>query len=319
MTSRPLSLGALAAAALLFLAPASSSAPSLEGELVYHRSRVPALAPRAEMLFAGDMMFDRSVRAVAEKEGGDFLFSCIEAVLREADMVVANLEGPVTPYPSVSVGSVIGTPENFTFTFPPETAALLARHNIRLVNIGNNHIMNFGRDGLSHTKRYLEEADVDYFGDPDASEAERVARISARGIPVSFVNWSDWTSDKTDHTIAQVRKEAEEGNIVFVYTHWGDEYAPPPPRVVALARQFAEAGADIVVGSHPHVVLESEVHAGTPIYYSLGNFIFDQYWDESVKTGLMLRVIFSREGVEAVEEISVSLEEDRRTCLTQVE
>lgn len=291
----------------------------LEQKAEYVRTFVPLPPARAEILFGGDMMFDRSIRQVGEAEGQDFLLSCIKDTLLDADVVVANLEGPITPYPSMSVGSVIGSAENVTFTFPTTTASLLARHNIGIVNLGNNHIMNFGRDGLLETKRWLESAGVLHMGDPDSSEAERVLRTHIRGIPFAFVNWSDWTSDKTDHTVAQVRLEKEAGQVVVVYTHWGDEYVPPSERVRTLARQFVDAGADIVIGSHPHVVLEREDYNGGIIYYSLGNFVFDQYWEDAVRNGLLLKVEFSKNGVEGVEEIPIELSRDRRVCLKSVE
>jgi len=168
----------------------------------------------------------------------------------------------------------------------------------------------------------LQAAHVEFFGDPDSSEADKVARISIHGIPVSLVNWSDWTSDNTDHTIDQVRKEKESGRIVFVYTHWGEEYVEPLPRVRQLAHSFIDAGAEIVIGSHPHIVQEHEVYDSTTlttgrgknIYYSLGNFIFDQYWNDEVRHGLMLEVVFTERGVHSVHEIPVELGRDRRTC-----
>ena len=269
---------------------------------------------RVTVLFGGDMMFDRTIRTTMEEKGGDFIFSCIDSLLQSADLVVANLEGPITSHPSRSINSEVGGEGNYTFTFPTSTADLLARHNIRLVNIGNNHIMNLGREGLAETKRWLDTAGVGYFGDPDLPEAERVERIALRGIPVSFVNWSDWTSDKTDHTIAQVRKEKEAGLLVFVYAHWGDESAPPPARVKQLARSFVDAGAEVVIGSHSHIVQEHEVYQEKHIYYSLGNFIFDQYWNEEVRRGLLVRVSFTPTGIVSVEEIPIDNQTDRRTC-----
>lgn len=273
---------------------------------------------KVRIMFGGDMMFDRSVREAMKREGDDHVFSCIREVLLDNDLVVANLEGPVTPYTSMSVGSVVGSPENVTFTFPTSTVSLLYRHNIRLVNLGNNHIMNFGRDGLRQTKSWLRVGGVEFFGDPDAQERDRVARKDIGDIPFSFVNWSDWTSDKTDHTVAQVREEADAGRIVVVYTHWGDEYAEPTARMRQLAHLFVDAGAEIVIGSHPHIVQEREVYKGKYIYYSLGNFVFDQYWDDAVRTGLLLRVTFTEKGVEGVEEIPTYLVRDRRTCLKNV-
>jgi poly-gamma-glutamate capsule biosynthesis protein CapA/YwtB (metallophosphatase superfamily) len=280
--------------------------------------------PRATILFGGDMMFDRSVRTVMDEQGGDFIFSCTDALLSRTDLVVANLEGPVTSNPSVSVGTDPGGEGNYTFTFPTSTATLLARHNIKLVNIGNNHIMNFGHEGLLETKRLLDSAGVGHFGDPDLLEDERVERMTLRGVPLSFVNWSDWTpvgnpaasngAGLLDPTIEQIRRESESGRIVVVYAHWGEEYAPPPERVKRLARQFVDAGADIVIGSHPHIVQEHELYSGKHIYYSLGNFVFDQYWSEEVRRGLLLRVEFTRRGVSRVEEVPIYNRNDRRPC-----
>ena len=272
--------------------------------------------PHATVLFGGDMMFDRTVRTKMEQKGEDYIFSCIDPLLHDADAVVANLEGPITDNPSKSATSTPGDEFNYTFTFATSTGGLLARHNIRIVSIGNNHIMNYSRDGLVQTKKYLSRAGVQYFGDPAAVESERVLRTTIKGIPFSFVNWSDWTSDKTDHTVAQVREEAQSGRIVVVYTHWGEEYVPVIPRVRALAHQFVDAGASIVIGSHPHVIQEHELYHGKNIYYSLGNLFFDQYWNAAVRNGLLVAATFDKSGVVALREQRVELEHDRRTCPT---
>jgi poly-gamma-glutamate synthesis protein (capsule biosynthesis protein) len=277
----------------------------------------------ARILFGGDMMFDRTVRTVAEEKGGDFIFSCVADLLRDYDIVVANLEGPITSNPSKSVGTVPGGEGNYTFTFPISTAPLLARHNIRLVNLGNNHIMNFSREGLFETKQWLDEAGVAYFGDPDLAESERVERMTLRGMPLSFVNWSDWTpigkpasngAGELNPTVEQIAKEKQAGRVVFLYAHWGEEYVAPPERVKLLARQFVDAGAEMVIGSHPHIVQEHETYRGKSVYYSLGNFVFDQYWSEDVRRGLLLGVTLTPAGVSRVEEVPIYSQSDRRPC-----
>lgn len=321
----------LAAAAALFswFFPMWAQAPIAPLPAYQHLADVRAVpnpfgAPeegRFVVLFGGDMMFDRYIRQQAELNGGgEYTLSCLAETLRDADLVVANLEGPITPYPSMSAGSVIRSPENYTFTFPTSTAQLLARHNIGIVNIGNNHIMNFGRDGLWETKKWLDAAGVRYFGDPEMPEAARVVHFDIKGVRYAFVNWSDWTSDKTDHTVAQVRAEREAGRVPIVYTHWGEEYATTSsPRNQQLARSFVDAGAEMVIGSHPHVIQEHEEYNGKHIYYSLGNMVFDQYWNEAVRTGLMLRVTFGPRGVETIEEIKVEMLRDGRTCPKELE
>lgn len=304
------SMFAILAALIAWCTPFIVAAPAVFVRTIHTNAPAEAI-----VLFGGDMMFDRSIRIASQENGDDYLFSCLAETLKDADLIVANLEGPITTHDSISIDSEVGSGENMTFTFPTSTATLLKRHTISLVNLGNNHIMNFSREGLLQTKQWLEKAGVSYFGDPDSLEAEKVARPTINGIKFSFVNWSDWTSDKTDHTVAQVHEEAESGRVVVVYTHWGEEYVEPTPRMRELAHSFVDAGAAIVVGSHPHIVQEHEVYNGKDIYYSLGNFIFDQYFTEEVRSGLLLRVTFNKEGVASVKEIPVYLERDRRTCL----
>lgn len=314
----------LLAGLIAWLTPFVAAAPALNV-----RDMVSAPSHEATILFGGDMMFDRSIRTTTEEKGGDFLFSCIDTTLRDADLVVANLEGPITNHESKSVGSEVGGDGNYTFTFPTSTAELLKRHNIALVNLGNNHMLNFSREGLVQTKKWLDEAGVAYFGDSDLLEADKVARPTINGLLFSFVNWSDWTpvgkpaasygAGIDNSVVQQIRKEKESGRIVVVYAHWGDEYAPPTKPMRQLAHSFIDAGAAIVIGSHPHIVQEHEIYKGKNIYYSLGNFIFDQYFSEEVRSGLLLRIIFDEHGIASIEEIPIYLEQDRRTCPNEVE
>jgi len=275
---------------------------------------LPEPPKRATIVVGGDMMFDRHIRKMMRIHGPDHIFSCVKDEFAGADLVVANLEGPVTDAPSVSEGSVPETPENFTFTFPPEVVPLLKGHGISLVNLGNNHIMNFGRDGLEQTYRYLERGSIASFGDPEKREEDRVERIELGSMPLSFVNWSDWTSPDPDATVSVIAREKGEGRFVIVYTHWGDEYVAPSERVKRLARRFVDAGASIVIGSHPHIVLEREDYRGSPIYYSLGNLVFDQYWEESVRRGLLLRLEVVDGALADIEEVYTELERDGRVC-----
>lgn len=274
--------------------------------------------PRATVLFGGDMMFDRTVRTTVYNKGGDFIFSCLDPLLKQQDLVVANLEGPITTNPSTSELSSPGDSNNYTFTFPLSTADLLVAHNIRLVNIGNNHIENFGNDGVRSTIATLTHSGVDYFGDPISFHE---ATTTINSIPLAFINYNEFgpsdggrASGNASTTLHQIRDARAEGFIPVVYTHWGIEYEVANDNQKSLAHQFVDAGAEIVIGSHPHVVQEHEVYKGKYIYYSLGNLIFDQYWDDAVRHGLMLQITFGPTGIETVKEISVELEHDRRTC-----
>lgn len=321
----PLRKAALAVACIAIIIAALSQIPGVEVRYTHLFS--PASEPRpvhADIIFGGDMMFDRTLRTYAARYGGDYLFACLDPLFSKADLVIANLEGPITANPSISLNSAPGDGNNYTFTFPTTTAPLLLAHNVGVVSIGNNHIMNFGLDGLAQTKRALTAAGVDYFGDPDSLESERVERRTVGGIPFSFINWSDWTpvaepsasdgAGELNPITNQISREKAAGRVVIVYAHWGEEYLPATDREKRLARMLVDQGADIVLGSHPHVVQEHEVYHGKHIFYSLGNLIFDQYWNDAVSHGLLVRVSFDIHGVSGVEEIPVVLQRDRQTC-----
>lgn len=282
-------------------------------ELYYVAVPPPTPTPHTEVLFIGDMMLDRSVRQTMEAKGADYIFSCINSTLAEADMVVGNLEGPITPNPSKSAGSAIGSHDNFVFTFPEYVAPLLARNNIRAVSLGNNHILNFGTEGLESTVRALREAHVGYFGEPGG---QSVSEVESEGIKLTLIGYNEFDSGWTaSTTISHILVARAKGHLPVVFAHWGDEYKAANNRQKSLAHQFIDAGAELVVGVHPHVIQESEVYKGKHVYYSLGNFIFDQYWNEAVRTGLMVEVSFDLSGVIGTKEKKVTLGRDRRTCV----
>lgn len=294
-----------------------------EGSAIYVR-KIINMENEAKILFVGDMNFDRYIRQVGSNKGEDFIFSCqsesglsLGDFLKSFDLVVGNLEGPITDNPSVSMGSVIESPENYIFTFPTSTANLLAKNNIKLVNLGNNHIGNFGEGGIFSTKKYLDKARVKYFGGADIDD--NIYRTEIAGNKISFVSFNEFGGENAEKISQKISEEKNSGQIVFVYTHWGDEYVPPPERVKRLARSFIYAGAEMIIGSHPHIVQESEtlrLRSGQEgkIYYSLGNFIFDQYWNKEVSTGLVLEVDIKGEKINVIEHKAI-LNRDGRTCL----
>ncbi len=265
-----------------------------------------------KIIFVGDIMLDRHIRKMMAIHGEDQPFICFDSLLQSADLVVGNLEGPITNNKSISLGSIVDTPENYVFTFSTSTANLLYKHNIRLVNLGNNHISNFSDSGIKQTKFYLEQARVNYFG--GLAGDNRVFKTTINGTNLSFINYNQFGGDSIDSVTNLIRQEKSIGNTVIVYTHWGEEYIEATQKTRNIAKIFAEAGADLIVGTHPHVIQESEVIDKTIVYYSLGNFIFDQYFRPEVKTGLILIVTFKGSQFK-VEEQKVTLNKDGQTCL----
>ncbi|MBV9349561.1 MAG: AmmeMemoRadiSam system protein B [Patescibacteria group bacterium] len=263
------------------------------------------------ILAVGDMFFDRYIRQVADKRGPDYLFSCINPLLRSGDFVVGNLEGPITTSPSTSEGTVIGSPQNYGFTFPTTTAALLFEHNVRVVNLGNNHIDNQGLSGISSTRTWLRSAGVGYFG--GLAGGSSVYRTEDKGLKLSFVSYNQFGGDAPPLVASTIANERSAGRTVIVYAHWGTEYSEDVTALRPIAELFATSGAAVIIGSHPHIVLPHEYIASTLVYYSLGNFIFDQYFDPRVTQGLALLLAFDNGKVTA-KEYPVVLDTDGRTC-----
>jgi poly-gamma-glutamate synthesis protein (capsule biosynthesis protein) len=267
---------------------------------------------KAQILFVGDMMFDRRIREITEKNGGDYIFSCIEDLLKSVDVVVGNLEGPITDNQSVSKYSIIGSPDNYRFTFPTTTASLLSKQNINIVNLGNNHIGNFGIDGFKETLKYLDQSGVGYFGGIKGEES--VYRKNVGGINFSFISYNAFGGDDFDLVAKKIRAEDGLGNKVVVFAHWGEEYKEDVGNLRKIAKIFVENGADLIIGSHPHIVLSNENIDGVSVYYSLGNFIFDQYWEESVRNGLIVFVEFN-DGLIKEAKYLVEIFKDGKVCL----
>ncbi|MCX6720977.1 MAG: CapA family protein [Candidatus Staskawiczbacteria bacterium] len=252
----------------------------------------------AQILFVGDLMFDRGIRYYARQNGGnDFIFDKISSTLAENDLVVANLEGPITNNKSISSGTIAGSTNNYFFTFDPSVAKTMFDKNIKIVNLGNNHILNFGRDGLAQTKNYLDNEKVGYFG---ASDYPKSISTEINGIKITLISYNEFADLPEDvnqkSIIEEIQKAKGFSDVIIVYSHWGVEYSLTATNQIRdLAHQFIDAGANLIIGSHPHVIEPIEVYKEKRIYYSLGNFIFDQYFSEDVRNGLGVEVIINKD------------------------
>jgi poly-gamma-glutamate synthesis protein (capsule biosynthesis protein) len=274
-----------------------------------------------KILFVGDLMFDRGIRYYANKNGGNnFVFEKIYETLLDNDLVLANLEGPITNNESVSIITQPGETNNYFFTFDPSVAKTLFQNNIKLVNLGNNHILNFGRNGLESTKSYLDKVGVGYFGSPDYPKS---ISTRIRGTDVTYISYNEFvyldqeTNQKS--TIEEIQKSKSFSDIVIIFCHWGVEYASEPTEAQKeLAHKFIDAGADLIIGSHPHVIQPAETYKEKRIYYSLGNFVFDQYFSEETKKGLGVIVKIDNQSKNIdFEEISFYLQPNGQTTIKQ--
>ncbi len=255
------------------------------------------------VLVGGDIMFDRGIRALGDKNGYDSLFdNNLVTLFKRADIVAANLEGPITSYPSKTlVGGKIVT-DNLTFTFPPRVRTTLKDSGITIVSQANNHADNFGYLGTMETQDWLEDAGVAWFGNPWNSTSTKMSRInsigqtplatimSKNGIRVAFVGYHAFQPG-FERVLSEIRRVATPDTFVIVVPHWGEEYiATSSDRMKSQARAFMTAGADAIIGAHPHVIMDQEWVDGVPVFYSVGNLLFDQYFSPHVMTGNVIEL-----------------------------
>lgn len=255
-------------------------------------SSTPLPPKKILLIFLGDMMFDRHIRLNSQKRGGytGTISPGLQTLFSTADLVIGNLEGPVTDNPSKSLGSKVGSPANYLFTFDPVVIHFLHESNIRLVNLGNNHILNFGQEGLEKTYQLLEHGQIGYFGATGRSSPyQRWYETVIDGVSFAFVNYNQFTPEGFTQALEDLAVVRPSHDVVILYTHWGNEYVPENATLKEQAAAFVEAGADLIIGSHPHVVTGTEEIMGKKVYYSLGNFIFDQYFEPAVQQGLVVR------------------------------
>lgn len=269
-----------------------------------------------DIAFVGDMMFDRHIRELAngQEDGYDYLLEEMTDTLNSFDVVVANLEGPVTSYPTKATYNQ-SDPNHYVFTFSPEIVSTLKKNNIRAVNLGNNHIHNFGEGGIRQTTDFLEKDGIGYFGGP----VEKDVLVGEIGdISIGFVSFNQFLNPDKEKTLEDIQSIEDNTNFIVVYTHWGEEYEEAPNVYQReLAHSFIDAGADVVIGSHPHVVQQKEEYMGKMIYYSLGNFVFDQYFNEEVRCGglVVLKIVKDKEDY-SIQEFFTYLNSTGQTTLS---
>ncbi|TSC91964.1 MAG: hypothetical protein CEN90_79 [Parcubacteria group bacterium Licking1014_17] len=247
--------------------------------------------PEKTLLILGDIMLGRHVEVLMDKNGEDYPFEKISGLLKGADLVFANLEGPI-------VNDHQRTPELSTFfSFKSSIATLLKKYNIGVVSLANNHLLDQGKIGLQDAKDLLALASVAYTGDPTTIDADNIFYTKLGNANLALIGfnatWPSFDKVKAFNLIKSV-KTASPDKFVIVYLHWGEEYQVKSNAAQkALSHEMIDAGADLIVGSHPHVVQDEETYKDKRVFYSLGNFIFDQYFSKEVQTGRAIRVKFS--------------------------
>ncbi len=273
----------------------------------------PLAAPpegRIALAAVGDVMLGRSIEERMEAYGTDYPFQALAPLLRQADITVGNLE---------SVLSQGGEPaaKMFVFRGHPRMAAGLAEAGFDVLNLANNHILDYGAEGVTETLAALEGQGVHGIGaGPQAADP---VVVEARGIRVAFLARNIAGPAQTGvaavpdeatlrRDVWQARKQVD---ALVLLLHTGTDYDDQPtPQQRALARTAVEAGADLVIGYHRYLVQDTEQYGRGFIAYGLGDFSFDIDIVDEARDGAVLWVLLSKDGVAQVDWIPTRTVDD---------
>lgn len=277
------------------------------------------------VLFSGDVTLgyhyeeyldEQVAKGKSRDEMWAYGFAKVKDITQKADLFVVNLECPFTTREEKIA-------KNFNFKASPALIASLQAGGVDVVSLANNHLMDYGAEGLYETQATLDAARIPYFGaGRNLSQARAPAVVEVKGLKIALLGYfflgdrniepkeviaTDETpgvaGHHTDLALIQswveedVRAAKAKADVVIPFFHWGREgKATPEPYQVTLAHAAIDAGASAVVGSHPHVLQGMELYKGRPIAYSLGNFVFGGNWDPKDKRTALLELSFNRKG-----------------------
>jgi poly-gamma-glutamate synthesis protein (capsule biosynthesis protein) len=246
---------------------------------------------QTKILLFGDMMLDRQVRAKINANGQEYPFENIKNFIAGNDIVVANAEGIFSSFDSKTL-DVQNAP--LEFTFDPLMLPVLKNLGFTLLGQANNHSLNFGEAGLAQSTTSITLAGLNYFGDPSNIDIHPYVQ-EINGEKIGFVAYNEFSYQGLDNVISTIKNLRSQVSFLIVYPHWGVEYSPTStPAQQTVAHKFIDAGADVVVGMHPHVIEPIEIYNGKPIFYSIGNFIFDQNSTGPTSQGLAVKILLDK-------------------------
>jgi poly-gamma-glutamate capsule biosynthesis protein CapA/YwtB (metallophosphatase superfamily) len=276
-------------------------------------TQTPMPDGQVTLMAVGDVMLGRLTGELIQSVGPDAPFAQVTGLFHSADWVVANLECAITDE---------NLAENKTYTFdaPLEAAAGLAEAGINVVNLSNNHSLDFGLAGMYDTMEVLHEEQIQTFGyGRNAAEARAPLLLEQDGLTIALLGYTDvpiekssyfdthsWIASDSDAglawaTIEDIRQDVasarQKSDVVIVYYHYGVENLDHATRSQhQLATSAIDAGASLVLGAHSHRLQEVEQYKGGLIVYSLGNFIFDGF-DPIANLTAVLSVQLGKQGV----------------------
>ena len=259
------------------------------------------------LLFGGDVLLSDHVLSAYDKAGGigGVLGEGFREEIGSSHIFMVNQEFPF------SSRGVKAEDKQYTFRLPPEKVSIFQEIGIDIVTLANNHALDFGTDALLDSCSTLDGAGILHVGaGENLEEAKKWETIEVKGKTIGFLGATrvipvaEWAATKYGAgmlstydpaiLLEQIAKAKETCDFVVVYVHWGIEREEYPEEYQrTMGKQYIDAGADLVIGSHPHVLQGIEYYQGKPIVYSLGNLIFGS----SIPKTMLLRAEWGEEGV----------------------
>ncbi|MFA5770939.1 MAG: AmmeMemoRadiSam system protein B [Patescibacteria group bacterium] len=266
--------------------------PTTSHNFFYFKKGESMSETNINFLFFGDMMLDRNVGDKLKGKKIDYLLANLAGeenrFFSGVDIISANLEGAVT-----DKGVHYAPINSYDFAFSPERIAELKAYNFNYFTLANNHFSDQGQKGVAETRKNLSTLGFNYSGSTDAlvdEYARKDIEISGKKIAMIGLSmvYNDFNLDKAKNLVIEAKADSD---LVVVNIHWGIEYQNKfNKHQQIIGRALIDSGADVIIGHHPHVSQGMEIYQGKPIFYSLGNFIFDQYFStetqESLAVGL---------------------------------
>ncbi len=273
---------------------------------------------RDEIVIAavGDIMLGGRAEPYLIQHGPDYPFRDMQPILRQADIIVANLECPIS-----TRGRAVEH-KTFTLRAGPVAAEALKKGGVRVVSLANNHTMDFGPLALQDTLATLTENGILFAGaGMNLDDARAAATLKVNDMTLAFLSYSltfplDFFASAgrpgtapgyADYVKADIQKARLTADIVVVSFHWGAELMTAAKDYqIELGRQAIDWGADLVLGHHPHVLQELEVYKGRLIAYSLGNFVFGSESNRT-NTSIILLCTFKKHSLVKIEAVPLDV------------
>jgi poly-gamma-glutamate synthesis protein (capsule biosynthesis protein) len=240
------------------------------------------LSAAGDFTLGGDVQSQGETRFAKayDKNGAEWFLANVKSIFDEDDITVVNLEGILTTADTRRAN------REFLFRGKPEYTSILTSGGVDIVNTANNHSRDFLATGRTDTLAALDTADIPYFG----YESEYYTTV--KGVTFGFIGLTEWDYTKTA-VMERVSAAKTLCDILVVSFHWGIERQYTPSKTqTTLGHAAVEAGADLIIGSHPHVLGEVEKYEGVNIVYSLGNFCYGGHGNPSDKNTMIFQQDF---------------------------